>query len=154
MTTSPASQAIQFDIDVAIAFPARERLRLQLKIENGRITAAALTGIGCRQTLELMSAWRPRLTGPLADLPLPEGHGHSAIMLRELILKAQGRWRFPYEEDEICHCRAVPTGVVDSAIVGGCHSLPAVREATSASTSCGACRVDIEKVMEYRLAVK
>jgi len=155
MTTNTAPKLSEaFDIDVAIGFPAREKLRLQLKTENGQITSASLTGVGCRATLELIKQWRPKLSGALAEVPLPEGSDHSALMLRELILKAQGLWRFPYDEDEMCHCRAVPTRVVDAAIVGGCHTLPSIRAATGASTSCGACGVDIQKVIAYRLQAK
>lgn len=150
-TNAPAIDSGAQEIDIAIGFPAREKLRLQIKTQNGQITAATLSGVGCRATLEMMKEWRPKLTGALADVPLPQGNDHSSLMLRELLLKAQGRWQYPYDEDEMCHCRAVPTRVVDAAIVSGCHHLPSIRAATSASTSCGACGVDIQKAIAYRL---
>jgi bacterioferritin-associated ferredoxin len=137
---------------VEVEYPARERLSLQLDLnDSGEITSAVLDGIGCRATLQLMAEWRPKLVGKLEALPLPEGNEHSAIMLRELLLKAQGRWAFPYAEDEICHCRMVPTSKVDAAIVSGCLTIDEIKRGTSASTSCGACRTDIENIIEYRL---
>ena len=140
-------------IEIEVAAPAREQLRLKLEVKSdGSIVHGELTGIGCRETLELMNEWRKLLPGALvSELVLPKGKSHSAILLRELILKAQGRWQFPYQEEELCHCRAVATARVDAAIVGGCHTVEAVRTATSANTSCGACRGDIEKVIDYRL---
>lgn len=81
-----------------------------------------------------------------------DGKDHVSILLRELVLKLQNRFQLPYHESEICHCRAVPTAVVDRAIVGGCHSTGAVARTTSAGTSCGTCRPDTESLIAYRLA--
>lgn len=146
---SPATISGPVRVDVALV--SRDRLTLILELVQGRIVKAQLVGTGCLEFLELLAAWRPKLTGDLAQLPLPAGSGHAALLLREAILKAQGRWDFPYREVELCHCRAVPTAKVDAAIVGGCHTVEAVKSATSASTSCGTCRTDIEAILAYRL---
>ena len=79
------------------------------------------------------------------------GADHAAILLRELVLRATGRFLLPYQENELCHCRAVPTEVVDRAIISGCHSVEAVARSTSAGTSCGTCKPDTEKMIAYRL---
>jgi bacterioferritin-associated ferredoxin len=141
-------------VDISVSLAARDELRLRLKITNGEVVESHLSGIGCTELLEQIVAWRPFFKGPLGQLPLPEGPGHAQVMLRELILKAQGRWNFPYKEEELCHCRAVPTKKVDDAIIGGCHTVDAVKRATSASTSCGTCRPDIENILSYRLGSK
>lgn len=80
-----------------------------------------------------------------------QGGDHVSILLRELVLRLQDRFELPYTEEELCHCRAIPTAVVDRAIVGGCHSIQAVARTTSAGTSCGTCRPDSEKIIRYRL---
>ena len=136
---------------IEVGLPARDRLRLSFKVKDGEILDAKLEAVGCMELLRLVEVWRPHFQGSLEKMPLPEGRGHAAILMRELVLKTQGRWKFPYADEELCHCRAVPTAKVDAAIVGGCHSLEAVRAATSASTSCGTCRPDVENVLAYRL---
>ena len=147
-------EKITTTVDISVSLAARDELRLHLQIHAGEVIESRLTGIGCKELLEQIAAWRPRLKGLLADLPLPQGPGHAQVMLRELILKAKGQWDFPYKEEELCHCRAVPTKKVDDAIIGGCHTVDAVKRATSASTSCGTCRPDIEDVLNYRLGLK
>jgi bacterioferritin-associated ferredoxin len=135
-----------------VSLSSRDRLRLALDVdENGTILSAQLTGSGCSELLSLLGTVRPLLKGKLADLQLPEGRSHSAILMRELLLKAKEQWNFPYKEEELCHCRAVSTRKVDDAIISGCHTVEAVKRATSASTSCGTCRWDIESILKYRL---
>lgn len=138
-------------IDVEVALPLRDRVSLSLEVEGGQIRSSRLHGVGCTEFLKLLRDWRPKLTGELDAVPLPPGESHAAILLRELILKAQGKWDFPYKEEELCHCRAVLTSVVDAAIVGGCKTSAAVSRETSASTSCGTCRPDVEAILKYRL---
>jgi bacterioferritin-associated ferredoxin len=76
---------------------------------------------------------------------------HSAILIRELVLRLRDQFQLPYKEAELCHCRAVPTQVVDRAIVAGAHTVQAVARVTSAGTSCGTCKLDTELLIEYRL---
>ena len=76
------------------------------------------------------------------------------IVLNELILKINNEWDFPYKDEELCHCRAVETKKVDRAIVMGAHDPKSVSLCTSASTSCGACKEDVEKILEFRLKSK
>jgi len=140
-------------LDIEVGAPAREKLRLRLEVRaDGFIKSGELTGVGCRETLALMLEMRKQLEGCLLmNVALPKGNSHSAMLLRELVLRAQGRWQFPYQQEELCHCRAVTTAKVDAAIIGGCHTVEGVRVTTSANTACGACRTDIVNVIEYRL---
>lgn len=140
------------DIDIQVSLRTRDSIRLSLRLTSqGEIARASLTGVGCTALLTLISSWRVNLKGELLAVPLPQGEGHAEILLREVILKAQGRWDFPYKEEELCHCRAVPTDVVDRAVIGGCHSALQVAKQTSAGTSCGTCRPDTEAIIAYRL---
>lgn len=138
------------NIDVVLS--GRDELHLQLRIDGDEIKSATLTGVGCSELLQLIQLWRPRLSGKLTNLELPSGLGHAEILFRELILKAKGEWDFPYKEDELCHCRAVATCKVDDAIITGARNVVLVSQRTSAGTSCGTCKPDIDKVLKYRLA--
>lgn len=149
-----ASHPSQIELKVEVSLAGRDRLSLSLEIHEGEITSATLQGSGCPAVLKLIQAWRPKLTGPLKSLELPEGSGHSEILLREAILKAKGEWKFPYNEEELCHCRAISTSKVDAAIVSGCHNVRSVARETSAGTSCGSCRPNTEAIIAYRLQSK
>lgn len=136
---------------VEVGLPARDQLRLEFTLQERVILEAHLEVIGCMELLSLVEKWRPLLRGDIDKIPIPDGRDHASMLMRELILKAQGRWKFPYQEEELCHCRGIPTAKVDSAIISGCHTLEAIRAATSANTSCGTCRLDVESVLDYRL---
>lgn len=130
----------------------RDQLFLTLKTQEGKIIESKLTGVGCPELLKLLGEWRPKLQGDLQALSVPTGVGHAQMLFRELILRAKGEWLFPYKEDELCHCRAVPTQKVDEAVICGAHTVLSVSQRTSAGTSCGTCKPDIEQVLKYRLA--
>lgn len=121
---------------------------LEIFEENGKIRRRA---IGCEALLSLVAELRARDGDDPAKWTLPEGPGHAEILVREFILRARGEWAFPYPHDELCHCRMIPARVVDQAIIAGAHTPEAVSRATSASTACGTCRPDVEKILEYRL---
>lgn len=151
MSQTSAARALAPRKEVQVVLPGRDELRLSFELRGEIIDSVHLQAIGCPELLELVQQWRPRLSGSVRDLPLPEGDGHAVLMLRELILQARGEWSLPYDEDELCHCRAVPTAKVDAAIVGGAHTVKAVSQRTSAGTSCGACKRDIDSLLAYRL---
>ena len=138
-------------IDVKVAWPGREEVHFACELsDNGQIKNSHLTGIGNNQLLALLKKYRTLLKGDI--LKLPDGSAPSDLCLREVILKAQSKWLMPYTEEELCHCRAVPTAVVDQAICAGAHTTRQVSEQTSASTACGTCRPDVEAMIKYRLA--
>lgn len=120
---------------------------------------------GCTKFLSLLGELKTQILNlPVADrmllgapeklidvLSIVSDRDHSSILLRELILRLRQEFKLPYDETELCHCRAVPTAVVDRAIVSGAHTVQAVARVTSAGTSCGTCKPDTEKLIEYRL---
>ncbi len=143
-------------IEVEVSLRARDHLSLRLEVNDSKqILSSRLKGQGCLAFLKEMVGLRDYLRAHpnslLQDIPIPSGTSHSAMLIRESILKVQGLWKLPYQEEEICHCRAVPTQKVDEAIVSGCHTVERIKRVTSASTSCGTCRPDIESLIRYRL---
>lgn len=106
---------------------------------------------GCTEMLGLMHKLRKNFGANLKQWPLPKGATHSEILLRELILKLRGEWNYPYKEDEVCHCRSVSTHTIDQAIIAGAHTTDMVSRQTSASTACGTCRLDVQRMIQYRL---
>lgn len=107
--------------------------------------------LGCTEFMEMIQKMRRHFGADLAKWPIPEGHDHSSLLLKEMILKLRGQWQFPYHEDELCHCRTVPTHTVDQAIIAGAHTPEVVTRQTSASTACGTCRPEVQKIIDYRL---
>ncbi len=107
--------------------------------------------VACHELYELLQQNRKHHGDNIKNWPIPQGTTHSELLLKELLLKTQGQWAFPYQADELCHCRNVPTAIVDQAILAGAHTPEAVSRWTSASTACGTCRADVEKIIKYRL---
>lgn len=151
---------------VEVVFLGRDRVSAQIEFE-GETNDAVILGFtfkasGClaflsvledfkTKVLALPSAQR-RLKGSAEfDQLVPQGADHVSILIRELVLKARDEFVLPYRDEELCHCRAVRTDVVDRAIVGGCHSVQSVARMTSAGTSCGTCKPDTESLIAYRL---
>jgi bacterioferritin-associated ferredoxin len=111
-----------------------------------------LSYVGCTDMLSLLRKNKKEFGTDLRQWPLPEGGNHQDILLRELLLKINGQWAYPYPDVEICHCRLVRTESVDQAIICGAHTPEKVSRLTSASTACGTCRFDVERIIAYRLA--
>lgn len=110
--------------------------------------------IGCTELLSLVRKFQIQHGANALNWPLPIGGSHSELLLKEVILKAKGEWVYPYEHQELCHCRSVPTDVVDQAIVAGAHQCEVVSRQTSASTACGTCRPEVQKIIDFRLGLK
>lgn len=107
--------------------------------------------IGCAEMTRLVASLKAAHGEDPTVWALPEGEGHAALLVRELILRARGEWVYPYQDLELCHCRSVPTEVVDQAILSGAHTCEKVSRRTSASTACGTCRPEVQKILDYRL---
>lgn len=137
----------------SVGIAGRDQFTLELELDERRnLRQARLQGVGGPELLKLLVEYRPKLTGNIDQIPLPPGTAPAAILLRELLLRAQGRWTSPYQETEMCHCRLVSTANVDMAIVGGAHTPERVSRETTASTACGTCRPQVQNLINYRLA--
>ncbi|MFN7454520.1 MAG: (2Fe-2S)-binding protein [Pseudobdellovibrionaceae bacterium] len=107
---------------------------------------------GCHELRDLILGFKSNHGDQWKTWPPPQGQTHSEILLRQFLLEQRGEWNPPYTHEEICHCRAVPTREVEKAIIMGAHTTQKVSRWTSASTACGTCRPDVEKMISYFLS--
>lgn len=131
---------------ISVGLEGRDRI-----VVNTEGTTPAVQFRGCTELMGLMQSMRKNFGVDIKHWPVPSGSSHSEILLRELILKLRGEWNYPYKESEVCHCRGVSCYTVDQAIVGGAHNTATVSRQTNASTNCGTCRPDVQKMIDYRL---
>ena len=110
--------------------------------------------LGCSEMIEMMQKMKTNFGHDLKKWPIPVANDHGSMLLREMILKLRGEWTFPYAHAELCHCRSVPAQVVDQVVIAGAHSTEKVTRLTSASSACGTCRPDVQKIIDYRLDKK
>lgn len=114
----------------------------------------SLRVLGCQKLTKLIQDLNQKFGSDITTWTLPEGSEHESMLVRELILKAKNQWSYPYDQAELCHCRSVPTEIVDQAILAGAHSIAQIRRRTSASSACGTCQPDVEKILNCRLGLK
>lgn len=123
----------------------RDQLHVEKKEDVYHFSAT-----GCSRILQIcLDLNQKKVSDPL-QFELPDGSDHVSMLVRELLLKLQDKWDYPYKEEELCHCRAIPTRVVDQAIVSGVHRIEDIGKFCSAGVTCGNCRTDIEAIMEFR----
>ncbi len=132
---------------------------ITVELENqDSITVDLVAGVlsfsasGCSEIIKVCKLLNEQKTADPFKLSLPEGNSHVSMLVRELIQKAKDVWDFPYQEEELCHCRAIPTKVVDQAIINGLHKVEEIGKYCSAGVTCGNCRTDIENILNYRKA--
>ncbi len=118
------------------------------KDDNGD---SQISAVGCATLIALIRSYQVKFGSKMDLWPIPEGLGHADLLLKEIILKYQNKWQYPCEQSEVCHCRNVSVVEVDESILGGAHTPQDVSRLTGASTACGTCRPDIEKIISYRL---
>lgn len=135
----------------SVGLPGRDQIHLEIQLEGTKIKTSKLTGIGCSRVLHLLVEWRPKISGDIQNIPIPQENDHASILMRQLILIAQNNWMPPYQEQELCHCRAISTERVNMSIIAGAHTPEEVSKKTSASTACGTCRPNVELQIEYFL---
>ena len=139
------------DQPIRIELPGQDLIEAQLDEEGHWIVksigCSALQTLVKNLTSELGQGKKPQ------DCVMPHGNDHSSILVRELILRMRGDFKFPLEQEELCHCRAITTQAVDRAIIAGAHDISTVRRWTSANTACGTCMPEVETLLEFRLAV-
>lgn len=112
-----------------------------------------LYAIGCYELLNIVTTWRDKIVGPVEQWPLPEGVDHASLLLKELLLKAQGLWEPPIHEDPICRCCGINRSTIDRAILFGAHDIDQIRKVTMANTACGSCLPSLIKMVQHRLGL-
>lgn len=131
---------------ILVEMPGRDRL-----LATPAASGWTVDVVGCAEITRLVKGLEEAHGRELTSWPLPAGEGHASLLVRELILRARGEWVYPFEHLELCHCRSVATEVVDQAILAGAHTCEKVSRRTSASTACGTCRPEVQKILDYRL---
>ena len=106
---------------------------------------------GCHDFTQTMLSFKKKFGPDIHHWPLPNGNSHSEILIRELVLKLKGEWKFPFEEEELCHCRHVSAQAVDEAVINGAHTVELASQWTGCSTACGTCRPDVERIIQLRV---
>jgi bacterioferritin-associated ferredoxin len=129
----------------------REQLHLELEMDDKNIKAVSMQAKGCFDFLLVSQKMKKNLSGSIEYIEVPTGKDHSSLIWKEVILRLQGKWIEPVQQEELCHCRRVSTEKVDKAIVYGAHSLEDVRTTTSANTGCGTCKSDVIHLLDNRL---
>ncbi|MGZ3775355.1 MAG: (2Fe-2S)-binding protein [Pseudobdellovibrionaceae bacterium] len=107
--------------------------------------------IGCSEFSSHIAEMRMQFGNDISKWPEPAGTDHSSLLIKEMILRLRGDWKFPYAHAELCHCRLVATLTVDEAVIAGAHTPEVVTRLTSASSACGSCRKDVQRIIDYRL---
>ncbi|MFN8789841.1 MAG: (2Fe-2S)-binding protein [Bdellovibrionales bacterium] len=133
-------------LPLVVEIAGRDRLEV-LSLDPFRMKV-----IGCTALVHKLQELRETSGVNPAKWALPSGSDHVSLLIQELILKLQGKWQHPYQHEEVCHCRNVSLETVEQAIINGAHTPEMVSRWTSASTACGTCRPDVEKILKYRLS--
>ena len=132
--------------------PHRDFARLVREGEVYRLEAR-----GCLAFLRKVNEVRKLLQGPGADLEqvfaqISWGLEHQDLLIKELLLRALGRWQPVYDKAQLCHCRVVSTEMVIGAIYSGAHNVEEIGRRCSAGTSCGTCQPHSQALLEQLLS--
>jgi len=131
----------------------RDEVKISAHLKNDRLEDICIQGTGSLNFLEKLQVINEQIKSQkVSELREPGGNSPEDIIFRELFLKIKGQWKLPYEDEELCHCRVVPTTKVVEAIVYGAHTPQQVSQWTTASTACGSCRPDVESLLGFILA--
>lgn len=135
---------------IHIHWPGHDEIMFDFDTESNLVTR--LRVIGCAETMIKLKTLKENYAGrSVLDWPVPNGTSHSEMLIRELLLKVQNKWVYPFQEQQLCQCREVPTSDVDQAILSGAHTIHQVTMATGAASACSSCSIHIERILDYRL---
>jgi len=109
---------------------------------------------GCNQLLKATQiAAEEMKSKKLSDIKWL-GVQHWDLLISEVMMRLQGNFEVPMKDEELCHCRKIQACKIDEAIVMGAHTPEKVKAWTTASSGCGTCRPDVEKLISFRLTKK
>lgn len=134
--------------------PKREWLEFEIEVDSrGIIKQVKWQVFGCHRLIETAQTASHEFREKKVESLNWSGKAHWDLLLQEIILKFQEKFEIPVKDIELCHCRKIPTAVVDQAIVLGAHTPEKIRAWTTASSGCGTCRPDVEKMISSRIKV-
>ena len=135
------------ELPIVVEIKGRDRL------EVTSVVPFKMKIIGCDKLHKKLAELKNQYGSDLTKWPLQIDYTHVALLLNELILKLQNKWVHPYPHEEVCHCRTISLETVEQAIMNGADTPEMVSKWTSASTACGTCRPDVEKILKFRLNI-
>jgi bacterioferritin-associated ferredoxin len=132
----------------------REWIEVEVQVNpQGMVEIASFKALGCSALiLACEKIVKDIQSKELLNIPLNPKNSHEHLLINEALLKLKGKFKLPVTEMEVCHCRKISLLKINEAIVNGAHSPEQVKAWTSASSGCGTCRPEIEKLIQYRLA--
>ena len=143
--------SFNFRYDRTMELPLVVELKGRDRLEVISLTPFKMRILGCENLHKKLNQVKLAHVIDISQWPLQKETDHVSLLINELILKLQGKWKHPYPHDEVCHCRTVSLETVEQAILNGAHSTDMVSRWTQASTACGTCQPDVEKILKFRL---
>ena len=134
------------ELPLVVEIKGRDRLEIT------SLTPFKMKIIGCDQLHKKLAEMKSVHGIDLSKWPMQKGTSHVGLLINEAILKLQGKWVHPYPHDEVCHCRTISLETVEQAIMNGADTPEMVTKWTTASSACGTCRPDVEKILKFRLS--
>lgn len=149
---------------IQIEWPGYDRVRLRLSdegiLEAYHLEVSRFSLKIFKQALqkagEKLALWEPSMVDTLIKEEVKKGHEEALVVQRtrllfhELILKAQGAWNIPYQQEIVCDCRQVSGERINHALAAGAADLAAVSLWTTACTSCTTCKNKIDELIQWR----
>jgi bacterioferritin-associated ferredoxin len=129
----------------------REWVEFDIQLQGDVVSRIEYHACGCQNLLEAAEkASKTLRSKKLSQLSWP-GNTHWDLLVSEAMDRLKGKFEIPYKEEELCHCRKIPTTIVDEAIVLGAQTPEKVTKWTTASSGCGTCRPNVQKIIDYRI---
>lgn len=131
--------------------PQREWITVSGDLDSSKkLQEISIEVFGCHNLVEAGKKLQDMLQKQAVDSIQWPGSEHWDNLIREVLLRLNQNFKLPYQEEELCHCRTIPTTVVDQAIVLGAQDPDQVKSWTSAGSGCGTCRADVQSIIDYR----
>jgi nitrite reductase (NADH) large subunit len=115
----------------------------KLIVRNGKLVGAMLLGDTSTAAGLLQAFDRAQ--------PLPEDRSEMLFALSGET-KQQSVTDLPHEA-QICNCNGVSKGAIINAVKGGCTSLKKLCDSTRAGSGCGACKPQVEELLQFAAGV-
>lgn len=108
--------------------------RAEIKSTEGEVSCS-----GSFALIEKVNKYKNEFGNDPAKWPIQPVQDSSDILINELILKSTHQYSISYNQEEMCHCRTVPTETVIQSIKQDCRTVKEISRATKAGTGCGTC---------------
>lgn len=132
--------------------PSREWVEFEVELSpEGRVTEVRWRAWGCHTLIGTAEEAAHRIKTQMLEGFSWPGHSHSDLLITEIMDRLKAGFNPPYKGEEVCHCRKIQAEKIDEAIVLGAHTPEKVTAWTTASSGCGTCRPDVEKMIAFRL---